>query len=139
MVTDLLDDEALLDLRRRAKATDPAAVLEEERRRRAAAAWPTAAAHPGAAAPAAAAPAAMAGTGTADAAACALCGTRRARDRCTMCGRPACAADLWVMLRLCRACADERAVERGQRGSRPEAANWLTGPGAGAGGAGGRP
>ena len=48
-----------------------------------------------------------------------------------MCGRAACAADLWVMLRLCRACASDRAVERGQRPAQPEPANWLArgGPG----------
>ena len=116
MVTDLLDDEALLDLRRRAKATDPAAVLAEERQRRQALAskgsndlrLP-------------AAPGPVSGpTST-----CALCGTRAAKGTCTSCGRPACAADLWVMLRLCRACASDADVARGQRGARPEGTNWL--------------
>ena len=117
MVSDLLDDEALIDLRRRAKATDPAAVLSEERQRRASATpgAPTLAAMP------ASAPAPEpAAEGV-----CAICRTRRAKDKCTLCGKPTCAADLWIMLRLCRACADERAVERGQRGAKPEAGNWL--------------
>lgn len=128
MVSDLLDDDTLLDLRPRAKATDPAAVVAEERRRRETAQARTGTPGPaqalGSLAGATAAP--TPGTGTAtDPSLCALCGTGRARDRCTMCGRPACAADLWVMLRLCRGCADERAVERGQRGAKPEASNWL--------------
>lgn len=129
----LLDDEDLLDLRGRAKATDPAAVLAEERRRRAATPAPRRAEPPVGSGPspteAQAAASAVGAPGAASGvSACAICGTRKARGTCTMCGRPACAADLWVMLRLCRACADERAVERGQRGARPEASNWLEGP-----------
>ena len=120
---DLLDDESLIDLRRRAKATDPAAVLEEERRRREAvpSRGTTPGSVPGAplsgAAPAAASPDGL----------CALCLTRPARGTCAMCGRAACSADLWVMLRLCRSCANERDVERGQRPAKPEPGNWLAG------------
>jgi hypothetical protein len=116
---DLLDDESLIDLRRRAKATDPAAVLAEERRLRAGA--PAGPAKPAPAAAAGAVP-----TASADGL-CALCLTRPARGTCAMCGRAACAADLWVMLRLCRSCANERDVERGQRPAKPEPGNWLAG------------
>jgi hypothetical protein len=128
---DLLDDESLIDLRRRAKATDPAAVLEEERRRRAATpsakgpvdGTPATPLGAPAATPSAAASASAQGL-------CALCLTRPSRGTCAMCGRGACAADLWVMLRLCRSCASERDMERSQRPARPEASNWL-GPGPG--------
>lgn len=111
---DLLDDESLLDLRRRARPTDAAAVLEEERRlrqtRRAAASGFL---------PPAAPPA--------DPTVCALCKVGKPRDACLQCGRPACAADLWIMLRLCRDCATDQDVERGQRDARPSAKNWLEG------------
>lgn len=113
-MTDLLDDESLLDLRRRAKATDPGAVLAEERRRRDA----FSARSNDLAVPAT--PAVPAGP-------CAVCKARPAKDQCTNCGQAVCAADLWVMLRLCRACADDGDVARGQRGARPEAKNWLEG------------
>ena len=117
-LTDLLDDEGLLDLRRRAKATDPAAVLAEERRRREAFS-PRPGDGP--------APAALHTDPTTASGLCGVCGSRAARDRCTSCGRPACAADLWIMLRLCRACASDGDVARGQRGARPEGRNWLEG------------
>jgi len=112
---DLLDDEALIDLRRRAKATDPGAVLAEERQRRQTT-KPQNFSLPDAAAPE-----------TVPAGLCALCKTRPLRDHCVQCGRAACAADLWVMLRLCRTCASDDDVERGQRGSRPGQRNWLEG------------
>ena len=123
----LLDDDGLLDLRPRGRATDPAAALAEEGRRdrlpqanAALRAWP---APTPADARAAAVPDAPGRTGAPSL--CALCGTRPSRGDCALCGRAACAADLWVMLRLCRACADDDAVARGQRGARPEASNWL--------------
>ena len=127
-MTDLLDDESLLDLRRRAKPTDPAAVLAEERARRKAVARP----------PTRATESTESwenGTGSPDSvdsvarsgAMCGVCKTRPARDRCTSCGQPACAADLWVMLRLCRSCASDGDVARGQRGAKPEGRNWLEG------------
>lgn len=121
---DLLDDESLIDLRRRAKATDPGAVLEEERRRREAA--------PAKGSGASSAGSKSHGSGSPAEAAlpdglCALCLTRPSRGTCAMCGRAACAADLWVMLRLCRSCANERDVERGQRPAKPEPGNWLAG------------
>ncbi|MEK6975223.1 MAG: hypothetical protein AABY18_02660 [Candidatus Thermoplasmatota archaeon] len=115
---DLLDDESLIDLRRRAKSTDPAAVLEEERRRRAA--GKPANAQTQAVEPPPSSNAASNGM-------CSLCATRPARGTCAMCGRAACAADLWIMLRLCRTCASDRDVERGQRGAQPESGNWLGG------------
>lgn len=126
---DLLDDDTLLDLRRRAKATDPAAVLEEERRQRQQAAgtsprssaplvWPQGQASLANTTGIPLDPGPAPGT-------CALCQQRPAKDACTSCGRPACAADLWVMLRLCRACASDADVARGQRGARPEGSNWL--------------
>ena len=118
-MSDLLDDDSLLDLRRRAKPTAPAAVLSEERQRRDAVGRRF-----DQAIVAAAVPARAEGPAT-----CAVCGTRPARDACTACGRPACAADLWIMLRLCRSCADDRDVARGQRGARPEDRNWLQGGG----------
>lgn len=110
---DLLDDETLIDLRRRAKATDPAAVLAEERQRRHAA-NPQPMAVPEAPTPEPVA-----------AGICALCKTRPSRGHCVQCGRAACAADLWVMLRLCRTCASDDDVERGQRGRREGARNWA--------------
>lgn len=134
---DLLDDDALIDLRRRARPTDPAAVLQEEGRRTALpasnpalrdyrAASPTPAETLAASGPAATGGAPVPG-GPADGL-CQLCATRPARGSCAMCGRHACAADLWVMLRLCRDCASDDAVARGQRGAKPEATNWLEGP-----------
>lgn len=118
---DLLDDESLIDLRRRAKSTDPAAVLDEERQRRSSPASSGTQPHTtGPLSGAASAPASPDGL-------CALCHTRPSRGTCALCGRAACAADLWIMLRLCRSCANERDVERGQRPAEPEPANWLTG------------
>ena len=104
---DLLDDESLIDLRRRAssKAASPQAGL-----------------------PAIPSPSPLSGTAAAPAVPdgmCGLCVTRPARGTCAMCGRGACAADLWVMLRLCRSCASERDMERSQRPAQPEASNWL--------------
>lgn len=133
---DLLDDDALIDLRRRARPTDPAAVLQEEGRRTAMpstnpafrefqdqsripstpAVDPSSTSPPGA------------GTTPLAQGLCQLCTTRPARGSCAMCGRSACAADLWVMLRLCRDCASDDAVARGQRGAKPEDRNWLEGP-----------
>lgn len=110
---DLLDDDSLLDLRRRARPTDAAAVLAEERRLRQSKA-------PAPLPPPAAPP-------PADGTRCALCNARPPRDTCVQCGRPACAADLWIMLRLCRTCASDEDVERGQRGARPAQRNWLEG------------
>lgn len=137
---DLLDDDTLIDLRRRARPTDPAAVLQEEGRRANLPAtnpalrdWQgaspaTTPATPPTATPDRTAPPASSKAGDSDNGLCQLCGTRPQRGQCAMCQRHACAADLWVMLRLCRDCASDDAVARGQRGAQPEARNWLEGP-----------
>ncbi len=105
---DLLDDDDLLNLRRRARSTDPEAVVAEERsgrlvlpsQNRDLDEWASTPAGSQSEAPAR-------GPGTAGA--CHVCGTRPGRSTCANCGRKACHADMWVMLRLCRACAkDER-------------------------------
>lgn len=134
-MADLLDDDALLDLRQRAKRTDPAAVLDEERRRTplpasnpALRAWQGNAPPAAPGAPRAATPDGDdANAANANDLLCQLCRTRPQRGQCAMCGRRACAADLWVMLRLCRDCASDDAVARGQRGAQPEERNWLGG------------
>lgn len=122
---DLLDDESLLDLRRRARPTDAAAVLEEERRLRQAKPQ-SPASNPDATAGIVSTPREPEPLNLA-ARQCALCKARPPRDLCVQCGRPACAADLWIMLRLCRTCATDDDVERGQRGARPSQRNWLEG------------
>lgn len=126
---DLLDDDTLIDLRRRARPTDPAAVLAEEGRRSSLPArnpalrdWEGTSQPPTTPGPNQTDASAAPGNGL-----CQLCGTRPQRGQCAMCHRHACAADLWVMLRLCRDCASDDAVARGQRGAQPEAGNWLEG------------
>ncbi len=140
MRMDLLDDDALIDLRRRAHATDPAAVLREESRRTAMPSTnpalrdfqsPHPPHSPAGAGPDAGPTPTLTPTTTSTAASarglCQLCGTRPPRGTCALCGRSVCAADLWVMLRLCRDCASDDAVARGQRGAKPEDRNWLEG------------
>ncbi len=106
---DLLDDDDLLNLRRRATSTDPEAVVAEERSgrialpssNRALEEWasrvPDITPEPGAA-----------GGGPQ----CHVCRARPGRSRCANCNRWACQADTWVMLRLCRACAKEERYRR---------------------------
>jgi hypothetical protein len=126
----ILDDEGLLDLRGRARATDPAAVAAEERSHRRSlpsrnedlAAWRP---------PEADAPAAADDSAAATAAAGSVChvdGARAARYECKQCGRPMCAEHTWVMFSLCTACATEDRIRRWHASARPEDANWLDGP-----------
>lgn len=122
-MTGLLDDDGLLDLRRRAARTDPAAVIAEERAQAAAVPhanqslldWGT----PTSATPA---PAPSTTTGL-----CPLCNVRPARQRCNSCNRMVCPADVWTMLGLCKSCASAEDVAHWHRPAAPEADNWLGG------------
>ncbi len=100
---DLLDDDDLLNLRRRARSTDPEAVVAEERsartempsQNRDLSEWASRQPETGTQEP------------VSKDAACHVCKTRAGRSKCANCGRMACQADTWVMLRLCRLCARE--------------------------------
>lgn len=122
MVVDLLDDDALLDLRRRGRSTDPAAVIAEERRRGPAlpqaneslTSWQaTAKAAP-------TTPARPSGP-----ALCPICTTRPGRQTCNACRRVVCPADVWTMLGLCKSCASAEDVAHWHRPAAPERDNWL--------------
>lgn len=120
---DLLDDEDLLNLRQRAKRTDPAAVIAEERGapRQAPAsnrdleAWsehqtkPRELKEP---------------TSVAEGM-CPICTTRPGRRTCNGCKRMICPGDLWTMLGLCTQCASAEDVGRWHRPATPEPTNWL--------------
>lgn len=126
---DLLDDDGLLDLRRRAKATDPAAVIAEERGTRSA---PKAEPVPDAllrlVADAGRAPATPAEAGPAVATGmCPICKVRRGRQQCNSCHRTVCPADIWTMFGLCKTCATAQDVAHWHRPAVPETDNWLGG------------
>ena len=114
-MTDLLDDDGLLDLRDHGRSTDPKALVEETRRRRAdmpdtnraLEAW-------------------REGRMEVRQDGCHLCG-RPHRMTCKSCDRPACGQHSWVMLGVCRDCATEDRVSRWH--TEPEASeqNWLEG------------
>ena len=116
---DLLDDDGLLDIRRRARGTDPAAVTRElsDRVRRddvpernsALNDWAANLGNPRQAP-------------TAES--CHLCG-KAAHTTCNQCGNKACTADFWVMYGLCRRCAKDDRVHNAQRTPEPEETNWL--------------
>lgn len=117
---DLLDDDTLLDLRRRARPTDPQAVIAEERKRASAPAanddllhWNTPQSAP-------------AETST-NPALCPICKQRPGRQVCNACKRNVCPADVWTMLGLCKSCASAEDVARWHRPATPERANWLGG------------
>lgn len=98
MVSGLLDDDDVLDLRPRGKRTDPAAFVADERRRtvpvppenQALQQWTD---RPGSTPATAPSPQS-----------CATCG-KPAKARCAQCGLGMCANDGWTMLGLCRSCA----------------------------------
>ena len=129
-MVDLLADDALLDLRPRAKPTDPLAVVAEEASLRAAAPrLPAVQEADPAPAPGAVLPAAPAATHPGHpgpAAACHAC-AKAAAGACASCGRAVCAQHRWTMLALCVGCASEERVGRAQREARPEPRNWLEG------------
>lgn len=114
---DLLDDDGLMDIGRRAKGTDPEAVTRELRSGRATMApvnpalndWAANLGRPGDAAPSGG---------------CHVCG-RTGRYTCNQCHRSACAADYWLMFGLCRDCAKEERVSRWHQDAAPEQTNWL--------------
>ena len=116
---DLLDDDHLLDIRRRAKRTDPGAVVDElnrhvedvPERNSALSDW---AANLGAPGP------------EPEAGKCHVCG-RNGHQNCNQCGRLACSADYWVMYGLCRACAKDERVRSVHRSPQAEDTNWLKG------------
>jgi hypothetical protein len=117
VVTDLLDDEALLDLRRRGARTDPAAAIAEERSRTA----PLAPANRDLQAFSDAPPRMTPGQDLD----CPLCHVRPARQVCNACRRRVCSADIWTMLGLCKDCASAEDVARWHKPAEPEATNWL--------------
>lgn len=97
MVSGLLDDDDLLDLRPRGKRTDPAAFVADERRRKVAVPPENQALREWESRPPS--------TPTAPAApqACAACG-KPAKATCAQCGLGMCANDAWTMLGLCKRC-----------------------------------
>lgn len=105
MVTDLLDDDGLLDLRPRRSGARTNPDLEAWAKQHAAPAAPP--------------------TAPTEEGACHVC-QRPARRRCGACGRPACTADLWVMFGLCAACAKAERVLKADRGA--PSGNWLEEP-----------
>lgn len=116
---DLLDDDGLLDIGRRARRTDPQAAVEELRprdtvpeRNSALSDWAAGLGTDG-----------NAGNSSTE---CHLC-NRPGPHACNQCGRAACTADFWVMYGLCRACAKDDRVHNAQRTPEPEATNWLGG------------
>lgn len=125
IAVDLLDDDSLLDLRRRARRTDPAAVTAEERSERgeapgtnpALADWMRSAGID------------AVGPHESDApdGDCHVCRRRAAKYTCAHCGKGACAAHQWVMFGLCHRCATEDRIRRWHAKGRPESDNWLEG------------
>ncbi len=112
---DLLDDDGLLDIRRRASKTDPGAVINElaadesrPARNSALTEW---ASNLGRDAP------------TADGR-CHLC-DQDGRYTCNQCHASACASDYWLMFGLCRRCAKDERVQRFHKELEPEDSNWL--------------
>lgn len=59
--------------------------------------------------------------------ACHMC-QRRASRTCKSCERPVCAADSWVMFGLCRSCASEDRVKGWNAERRATGGNWLEEP-----------
>jgi hypothetical protein len=102
----LLDDDRVLDLRPRARRTDPGAVAAEERARRpplpaanaALREWSEAGPDGRVPAPVGQAPAASDR--------CSVCGTRAAKVLCRNCGQGACTMDTWSLLGMCKRCVD---------------------------------
>lgn len=97
-MTGLLDDDGLLDIKRK-----PAAAT----------------AHPAGAA----ANPTTASTSTL----CPLCNIRPGRQRCNSCGKLVCPADIWTMLGLCKSCATAEDFAHWHRPAAPEEKNWLGG------------
>ncbi len=116
---DLLGDDDLIDLRKRAKSSDPAAFVDDARRHRPSlpesnrelARW--AQDRP------AAQPAANPDH-------CHQC-KNPPRMVCKSCDRPSCAAHSWAMLGVCRGCATEDRMKRWHRSTVSDK-NWLEGP-----------
>lgn len=113
MVMDLLDDDGLLNLQRRASRTDPDALVREERGR-----WQE---MPDANSDLAAWDSKKA-TATDS---CRLC-DRTPRLHCNACQHSFCASHSWVMLGVCRECATEERVSRMNK-KREAGDNWLDG------------
>jgi hypothetical protein len=59
---------------------------------------------------------------------CHLCRDRPFRMRCRACGKGTCAADLWTMFALCRACVPEDQMSRWHLRGVVDGENWLAGP-----------
>lgn len=95
-MTDLLDDDGLIDLRPRGRRTDPAAFVADERRRRIAIPEQNEALR-GWDAP----PTHLPTAPTVNL--CATCG-KAAKATCAQCGLGMCRADSWTMLGLCKRC-----------------------------------
>ncbi len=108
-MTDLLDDDGLLDLRKRARDVD--GVVAEERSRwddlppsnQALAAWDTKKPALGR---------------------CHVC-DHPPRMTCRSCHKQACGSHSWVMLGVCRACATEDRVARWNKEKQASDKNWL--------------
>ena len=112
MVTDLLDDDGLLDIGRK-RSTDPGRAVAEERGK-----WQEAP-EQNAELASWAKQAAPSKDG-----ACHVC-QRPARGACGSCGRPACSSHSWVMLGVCRACATEDRMQRWHHERAAGQDNWL--------------
>lgn len=120
---DLLDDDTLLDLRRRARRTDPAAVTAEEQSERSEA--PDSNADLQAWMADAGIDAVDGGRDPTPEGACHVCKANAAKYTCAHCHRGACAAHQWIMFGLCHRCATEERIRRWHARGRPETENWL--------------
>lgn len=111
-MVDLLGDDDLLNLGKRAKRTDPAAVVREERQRKAMPAANEALESFQPEAPDAADN-------------CQVCKANPPRITCHNCSKQVCKSCSWTMLGLCQACATEDRVSRFNKQHQPEGNNWL--------------
>ncbi|MGB1587013.1 MAG: hypothetical protein ACPHID_08240 [Thermoplasmatota archaeon] len=110
---DLLDDDGLLDLRRRG-ASRPEDVVADVREQ-----WQTL---PDSNADLTA----WSGQRPEDGS-CYAC-TRDEKLRCRSCQRPACASHSWVMLGVCRECATDERMSRFHKPRETSEQNWLEEP-----------
>lgn len=110
-MVDLLGDDDLLNLGKRAKSTDPAAVVQEERARKS---MPTNnvdlqefQAKPK------------------ESSTCGVCNKNAPKRTCHNCGKRVCNHCSWTMLGLCQVCAREDRVAKFNTQQAPEDNNWL--------------
>jgi hypothetical protein len=121
---DLLDDEELLNVRRRgdgsaAKAAGqaPQGASSKVQENQALRDW----------SPPSAPAADAASKGPVADGTCPICTVRPGRRKCNACHRIVCTGDLWTMLGLCTECSTEQDIAHWHRPAAPEERNWLGG------------